>query len=1280
LNDCSINLSSSGFKMYLRTGLFKKGIILAGVFGLLFFISQQHSPETDSGVNLAVGEPVAIASGHVSLAAANGGTQPSFAEAIPSVPDAGWINNEGKLTAETAQLVSWVEAGYPLDVRIDGNAPVRYGFRPVDLTTENFQVSAGTSTELPAQFHVFSGRELGASGVDEAVSLAIVNGAISMAVTLNGRNYMVETDPSTGELYASDLQPFDSGHSCGSEGCGNLHIQCQLSSDGKLAAASAPAGVENMPRPRIPVSLVYPGDRIDTAAIIETAESQQFESATAGKPYMRHGSEYDASLRDIIVLMVSSKSQSGQTSGLSSKAASYFANAARVADVYERQLGLRYLLQELILVPSDSPEADPGNPSGTTLGEDLYHLGSWISSNRPQSTYKWGHVALWTLVDGGSGGVVGLAWTDCYGQSSYGHSVQEPSWGWEVHAHELGHNVGSSHSSGGVMNPSLILGNENFFTFVSGQSYTSAKDIYNYMSSPTKPYVFGPALLRHPEEMPFGVDDTVSTPVDTALSFDPLSNDLVAANNGSANTLRLVEVGQVLPKAAGSAQVANGEIFFTPASGFTGQAWFSYTLGGDVGNGGLGWLHRADVVVTVGGSSAAPSASPVLRLSNDTIVGELNDPIRINPLLNDEGSGRLWSGDVEVLVGPNDTTPESYSEGAFWLVDATVITGTGSLSLEKRNMTRSTSNSPQNSGYLTYTPGQNEGGEVIIEYTVSDANGNTATAQIIIAEAAAVGVLASTDSVSEDSGEIVTLTFNRSGAADTSLEEQINFSITGTAVPSGLPADFALAGQDAFDPISRTGSITIPVGETQAFIYIAIDDDGSNEGQESFGLTITGTSSLMVGSNASVEVFISDSSLVYAESFDGFSADSATWNGWSNFKDKRSNGKGGEDWFDWAVDSQTTPTSGTGPSVDHTIGSGKYLYAEASGNPDVYSLLQSPVIPVSGATSANLEFWYHMYGTGMGTLTLDLYVNGALAAPAVWSASGQQSTTGTDWKKASLALDGYFPANSVQLRFRADTTSSELGDIAIDDIQIVGASNVVPQAPSIWIDPAGCTVDEGDSVYLSVIAEGYPAPQIQWVKNGTLIPGATGASYYISSASGSSAGSYKALVSNSQGSLYSFEALIELPPEPPSIAYFNWLNDNGLGEEDGVETADPDFDGIINLFEFAFGLNPNTPDPNGSMPMAQFNQDSGSTYLEIQYRRLKGGTGTDGVNYTIDGITYTVETSTTMDSGSWVSGSGNVQMVGSPVDNGDGTETVAVRRLSPIGSGCAFIRVSVVSN
>ncbi len=75
---------------------------------------------------------------------------------------------------------------------------------------------------------------------------------------------------------------------------------------------------------------------------------------------------------------------------------------------------------------------------------------------------------------------------------------------------------------------------------------------------------------------------------------------------------------------------------------------------------------------------------------------------------------------------------------------------------------------------------------------------------------------------------------------------------------------------------------------------------------------------------------------------------------------------GGDD-FDWARDSGGTPSSGTGPSVDHTLGTaaGYYLYTEASNpnNPNMTALLESSCITgFSGYSDAEISFWYHMLG------------------------------------------------------------------------------------------------------------------------------------------------------------------------------------------------------------------------------------------------------------------------------------------------------------------------------
>ncbi len=1241
--------------MKLGTYITRIGIFTAGALGIFLMVARTGGTGAQSGTSASVDQPVLSHKQSTSRKAVTAESSLTTADGPGTALNAGWINNEGNFTAQTAQLLKWVESGHPLDLRLGDGERQRYAFRETRIIADGFQISSGPDSEFPSSYRVFNGRRLGTgSGLDVA-SLAIVNGAASMAISHNGQDFLVETDPETGELYAVALQSLDNSHSCGNGDCGSHHTVCEISPDG-IASINAPHDAVSGPLPRIPVSVVYPGD-------ISAAEEPRMESGTANKPYLRNGSEYDASLKDILILMVSAKSQSGATSGLSSKAASYFATAARTAAIYERQLGMRYLLQEMILVPSDSSHDDPGNPSGTTLGDDLYHVRDWANLYRPQSTYKWGHLALWTIVYNSASGTVGLAWTDGYG-SSYGYSTQEANWGWSVHSHELGHNVGSTHTSGGVMNPSLISGNEDFFTYVSGQTYTAAKDIYNYMSSSIRGYVFGPADLRHPEEIPFGVDDSLSTPTGSAVIFDPLTNDLTKIANGTPNTLRLVEVGQVSPKSAGTARVVNDMVEFIPAPGFTGQAWFTYTVGGDVGNLGKGWLHRADVVVTVGGNSTTPSQSPLLSLTNDIQASELSSPIRFNPLLNDEGSGYLWSGDVHVVLSPSASNAESYSARALRLVNAVIIKGTGSLSIETMIMTRGSSTTVDNTGYMTYTPGQNESGQVIIEYTVMDAGGNTATARAIFAEQASVKVVADYLSVAEDSGDVITLTFSRSATADLSVAEWIDFVVGGTTSPTGSQADYALAGQDSFDPISGSGTVLIPAGETDTTVLMAIVDDGLNEGQETFDIDIVATSLLLISSsNSGLSIWIDDDSLVYEENFDSFNSDPASWNGWLNLKDMRTNGKGGDDFFDWSVE-LTTPTAGTGPTGDHTSGSGRFLFAEATANTGSYTILESASINTSGVGDGLLEFWYNMYGSGMGTLTVDLYANGSLVAPAIWSSSGQQSTSGSDWKNVVINLASYLPATSLQVRFRADIGSTELSDVAIDDFKISAKSSALPQTPSILADPAGCTVEQGQSVYLSVIPQGFPAPQVHWYRNGSIIPGATSAAYFIPSVDDSSTGTYEAVVSNSEGTILSYPANIEMSSPGPGIneAYNTWSASLGYAND---KLDDPDRDGLVNVLEFAFNSDPLDPAAI-ALPVVSSVAAGGQTYLEITFFRRE--------DHVAEEVVYTVQTSTTMASGEWVTGSAVQEMSAVPVTGG---EMVTVRRVAPLGNGCAFLRVNV---
>ncbi|XP_035695557.1 MAM and LDL-receptor class A domain-containing protein 1-like [Branchiostoma floridae] len=134
--------------------------------------------------------------------------------------------------------------------------------------------------------------------------------------------------------------------------------------------------------------------------------------------------------------------------------------------------------------------------------------------------------------------------------------------------------------------------------------------------------------------------------------------------------------------------------------------------------------------------------------------------------------------------------------------------------------------------------------------------------------------------------------------------------------------------------------------------------------------------------------------------------------------------------FDWQRHRGSTLSSGTGPSQDHTTGTGYYMYMEttlpATGDK---ARLVSPAI-VGGGTKC-LQFWYHMYGSRTGTLAVvnKVYDQTTLGT-RLWSLSGNQ---GDAWKRARVTLTP--TASYFQIVFEG-TNGGFFSDIAVDDIDV----------------------------------------------------------------------------------------------------------------------------------------------------------------------------------------------------------------------------------------------------
>lgn len=123
------------------------------------------------------------------------------------------------------------------------------------------------------------------------------------------------------------------------------------------------------------------------------------------------------------------------------------------------------------------------------------------------------------------------------------------------------------------------------------------------------------------------------------------------------------------------------------------------------------------------------------------------------------------------------------------------------------------------------------------------------------------------------------------------------------------------------------------------------------------------------------------------------------------------------------------------------------------------------------------------------------------------------------------------------------------------------------------------------------------------------------------------------------------------PGSSDALAYSAWATANGISDAQG--TADPDGDGISNLYEYALGTNPNQPSGALGRPTlgVQTLSVNGviSDYLTLSFRRPLGR---DDVNYQVEGSS---------DFSAWNAG----VVVGSATYNGDGTETVTWRYPQP---------------
>ncbi|MFZ1703624.1 MAG: T9SS type A sorting domain-containing protein [Saprospiraceae bacterium] len=146
-----------------------------------------------------------------------------------------------------------------------------------------------------------------------------------------------------------------------------------------------------------------------------------------------------------------------------------------------------------------------------------------------------------------------------------------------------------------------------------------------------------------------------------------------------------------------------------------------------------------------------------------------------------------------------------------------------------------------------------------------------------------------------------------------------------------------------------------------------------------------------------------------------------------------------ENEIDWIVWQGKTATENTGPD-DDISGGQKYIYSESQ--PDLCGFgLQTSLISgcmdiKSNADGCDFSFYYHMKGSGIGTLLLDISLDNGLTWNNLWQKSGHQ---GNEWLRALISLLPYHNQSAI-FKFTSVGLDDILGDIALDQLEFYGST------------------------------------------------------------------------------------------------------------------------------------------------------------------------------------------------------------------------------------------------
>ena len=167
--------------------------------------------------------------------------------------------------------------------------------------------------------------------------------------------------------------------------------------------------------------------------------------------------------------------------------------------------------------------------------------------------------------------------------------------------------------------------------------------------------------------------------------------------------------------------------------------------------------------------------------------------------------------------------------------------------------------------------------------------------------------------------------------------------------------------------------------------------------------------------------------------------------------------------IDWTNRSGGTPSPQTGPfsAYDGSF----YMYTEASGNgngyPNKEAIMYVECIDPTQWTELGLSFFYNMYGSSMGTLSVDVSADSGTTWIEEWTLSGNQ---GTQWYQTYVDLSAY--TSNISVRFQGITGTGFRSDMAIDLVQFIEMPALGCTDPFADNYDSTATIDDGSCVYI----------------------------------------------------------------------------------------------------------------------------------------------------------------------------------------------------------------------